>query len=315
MLSCPADFRRRHGFTLVEMLVAIAIIGLLIALLLPAVQAAREAARRTQCKNHLKQLGLAMENHVCLHRRYPTNGWGYLWIGDPDRGTDRRQPGGWIYNILPYIEQETLRDVGRGMTATEKRLALSEVMQTPLAVLICPSRSSGRLLPSHPLTPRNAERVSQVAKTDYAVNEGDFITDTKEGPRTLPEGDSGRYAWKDTSRASGICFQRSEVYPAGVRDGLSRTYLIGEKYVHRGEYDTCDDPGYDQSAQSGVDLDLNRWVLEAPRRDAKEIDKRRFGSAHPAGCHFVLCDGSVRGVSYEIDAEVHRRLGNRRDGG
>ena len=104
--------RRRRAFTLVELLVVITIIGILIALLLPAVQQAREAARRAQCSNNLKQASLAMLQHEEKYKFLPTGGWGWFWVGLPDRGMGKTQPGGWLYCILPFIEQQPLYDLG-----------------------------------------------------------------------------------------------------------------------------------------------------------------------------------------------------------
>jgi prepilin-type processing-associated H-X9-DG protein len=164
------------------------------------------------------------------------------------------------------------------------------------------------------LPPFNADWVPWVAKTDYAINEGDFITDTQEGPPTLQVGDTAGYPWRDTTQATGISFQRSRIRPQDIHDGMSHTYMIGEKYVSSAHYLDEGDLGHDQSMYTGVDLDINRWTIDPPLMDSGAVAYRRFGSAHQQGCHFVMCDGSVRQVSYDIDADIHRWLGNRRDG-
>lgn len=309
--------RRRAAFTLVELLVVISLIAILLALLLPAVQAARESACRTHCLNNLKQLGLAMENHVSVYHRYPSNGWGHLWVGNPDRGTGRDQPGGWIYNLLPFMEQESLREIGRGATPSEQPRELSRLTQIRLPILNCPARAAPDLSPAAAnWIPRNSTWMREVVKNDYAANGGDYFSEESvfEGPLTLAAGDARGYAWADPAMITGVCFQRSEIRPFMITDGLSQTYLLGEKYVSRGNYATSDDEGYNETMYHGSSLDITRWVLQPPRADAEDLDYCRFGSAHPSGCQFVFCDGSVRTISYHIDAAVHRRLGNRRDG-
>ena len=306
----------RSAFTVTELLVSIAIIGLLLALLLPAVQQVRESARRTQCRNHLKQMALAMHHHESAFGRFPGNGWGFLWIGEPDRGTGPEQPGGWVYQILPYIEHDSLRTLGAGMNDYDRRDALGRLTQHPLSLLRCPSRPAPLSAPRNPLLFWfNADHHPNEPRTDYAVNEGDFVTNTGPGPFSLPEGDDPRYVWTDTTQATGVCFLRSVIRTSDIADGLTQTYLLGEKQVSRDHYTDTLDPGYDQNPFTGVDLDLNRWTHIVPQPDSGTSNSRAFGSAHVAGFHMAMCDGSIRFSSYSINANIHRHLGNRRDGG
>ena len=113
----------RKAFTLVELLVVITIIGILISLLMPAVQSAREAARRTQCSNNLKQLALGCLNHNTQFNFLPTDGWGWGWIGDPSHGAGWKQPGGWIFSILPFIDQQNVYALQMGLNGSQKATA------------------------------------------------------------------------------------------------------------------------------------------------------------------------------------------------
>jgi type II secretory pathway pseudopilin PulG len=156
------------------LLVVIAIIGILIALLLPAIQAAREAARRMSCANNLKQLGTAVHSHMDSQKHLPSSGWGWSWEGDADRGFGKGQPGSWIYNLLPFLELKSLHNMGKGGNETAKRAANAQRKQMPLSVDICPSRRSVRLFPATYWSNDGyySDQVSAWAATDYCANAG-----------------------------------------------------------------------------------------------------------------------------------------------
>ena len=239
---------KSSGFTLVELLVVITIIGILIALLLPAVQAARESARLLECQNHLKQLGLAALNHESARGRFPSNGWYCRWVGDPDLGDSWQQPGGWMYNLLPYMEQQALHDLQLGKSGQARLDAATQMIQTPLAVLYCPSRRPA-ILYANTLawssTYTSTNPVDKVAKSDYAGNSGDLYCDAANcGPTHQPgyvtttEAGFAEIAANDT----GIIYPGSRTTMVDITDGASNTYLFGEKYVS---------PDYDLQGEGG----------------------------------------------------------------
>jgi prepilin-type processing-associated H-X9-DG protein len=294
----------------------IAIVGLLATLLFPAVQGAREAARRTQCVNQLKQFGVAMSAHEAALGMFPSNGWGWFWVGEPGRGSGPRQPGGWLYGLLGQLDQKPLSEQGRADTGAARRTTLAQVQQALIPGINCPSRRSSQLFVfKSPMQPVNCDPLQECNRLDYAVNAGDFDPDTPGGPATLAQGESPGYKWVDTRRVTGVSYVRSRVRAADVFDGLSNTYFVGEKYVSVTHYADGGDPGDDQSAFAGADWDNTRWTDEGPVPDQRSNrGSRRFGSAHPGVTNFLYGDGSVRSISFLVDLEVHRAAGNRRDG-
>jgi prepilin-type N-terminal cleavage/methylation domain-containing protein/prepilin-type processing-associated H-X9-DG protein len=327
----------RYGFTLVELLVVIAIIGILVSLLLPAVQAAREAARRAQCVNQIKQLALATINHVDTHRFLPSGGWGWNWVGDPDRSYGKSQSGPWTYSILPYMEEQAIWSIGQDETnALTKKQLLSQMNEIQPSGFICPSRR-----PSRPTgvkthwTPVNCLFVPEAGKSDYAINVGgdaevgdlwDFP-----GPATIAQAENPNYPWptpesifkKYGYNYNGVNEMRSEIRLAKIIDGLSHTYLIGEKYLQTQSYDgvgASGSPTYDKGDNetifTGFNRDYQRSAYYEPLQDRQglELDSA-FGSAHPGGLNMSMCDGSVQTVSYDVDQDTFRRQAIRDDEG
>jgi prepilin-type N-terminal cleavage/methylation domain-containing protein/prepilin-type processing-associated H-X9-DG protein len=331
-LKPMCGFRQKRAFTLVELLVVIAIIGILIALLLPAVQAAREAARRMECRNHLKQIAQGCINHESTQGFYPTGGWDWHWYADPNCGYGRRQPGNWMFNILPFIEQKSLHDMGMGKTGTAKMVALSTTAQTVVSIFYCPSRRAAILYPqiAGRTQPSNINAVSSTCHTDYAANAG--TRNVSSGiwwTAPIPSADAVKVTvtnWpsvddiKSSQFMNGISFWTSTVKNKQIRDGTSHTYLLGEKYMDRNHY--LD--GYPYSDDSpfftGFDWDFYRWggsdTNLLPERDRAGLTKDyAFGSAHPETFNMAFCDGAVRSISYEIDGQYHQSFADRQDGG
>jgi prepilin-type N-terminal cleavage/methylation domain-containing protein/prepilin-type processing-associated H-X9-DG protein len=319
------------AFTLVELLVVITIIGILIALLLPAIQSAREAARKMQCSNNLKQMGLAAMNHESANGFFPTAGWGFAWVGDPDRGFDKKQPGGFFYNILPYMELQALHDIPLGKTTstTPTRLNASMIMcQTPITAFTCPTRRSPTDVVAYRVCTQPYVNTAEPPTrggwyhSDYAANGGDTWVAWGCGPLSLIDEER----WSDMKTTTGIAAQRSQVRIADIRDGTSNTYLVGEKCVTfdnylaetGNNYGSADnyDVGDDGPALAGDDLDLCRWGGEyyPPVPDTPGVTAYWFfGSAHPSTFNMAFCDGSVRTLGYDIDRKIHGYLANRKD--
>jgi prepilin-type N-terminal cleavage/methylation domain-containing protein/prepilin-type processing-associated H-X9-DG protein len=310
--------KKQAGFTLVELLVVIAIIAVLLGLLLPAVQKVREAANRVQCTNNLKQIGLAALNHEYAYGRLPGGGWTGRWLGEPDRGTERNQPGGWIYQLLRFIDQDNLAACGAGLPRAQQRQINNELASRPIPLMNCPSRRSPGPFPngeSHWYY-NGTTTPTHLAHSDYAACASDLkhFEPDGDGPLDLKTGDDPAF-WRAekyrTAYFTGVIFLRSQTRMADITHGTSNTYLIGEKYVNPMHYYNGEEEGDDEAMLTGMDACINRCTALPPRRDTPYYNYLFFGSAHPSGCNMLYCDGRVELVAYSVDPEVHKRAGNR----
>jgi prepilin-type N-terminal cleavage/methylation domain-containing protein len=311
------------GFTLVELLVVITIIGILVGLTVPAASMVRERARKLQCANNLKNLGSACLQHEENYGYLPSGGWGWSWVGDPDRGTGMNQPGGWVYNVLPYIDQAALHDAGAGRDNDTKKKAMVQMVRTPLAALNCPSRRRSALCQaSGNLISNNLGKVyntpdNTVARTDYAANTGDKGTvEYWGGPDSEPKDRvTAPFHTSVYTDCTGIMFECSQVKSAQIKDGASNTLLLGEKYVAVDCYATGSLAADNENMYVGMDNDIGRSTCMAPQTDRFNVDTSQgFGSAHETSCNFVFCDGSIRPIAYTVDPTIFQCLGNRADG-
>lgn len=323
----------RHGFTLVELLVVIAIIGVLVALLLPAVQSAREAARRMQCSNNLKQIGLALHNFHDTHKIFPTGGdtpWPWLPNYRPNgigaAFEPARQGMGWCYQILPFMEQQNVYDIDFG---TNQQLTVDTIRSATIPGFKCPSRRPPDLRRAGAIecladyasaTPHLIGRYNWDTTGEYwSFWQGEGFAE--DGIWQVPypgrewNGVIVRTPWRRTGLGTGEAIGNSgPITFAGIIDGTSNTFVFGEKRLNMTLYrrgDWHDDCGW----TDGWDPDIIRTTTFGIQKDRPTGARGyEFGGAHPGGMNACFGDGSVRSLAYTITPLVLTNMAHRSDG-
>ena len=294
--------RQLRAFTLVELLVVIAILGLLMALLLPAVQNVRESARRVSCGNKLRQLALAVGSYAGSQEQFPTSA--SQWPEPPYRDEQNTSGRGWICLVLPQLEQQSLHDQlspfftgrfidGRGL----KSPACLPLMQTPLPILACPSDPDSR----RPQTTIYQWENTPVTVTNYKGVLGDTKVggDASVHQGTLPD-------CHRTIGCNGIFYRNTfqePVMTARVRDGLSNTFLLGEAVT---AHDLHAAALYANGDWASCNAPLN--YNPQPPRPWEWQNVQGFRSLHPGGAQFARADGSTQFVSDATDYDLYRAM-------
>jgi prepilin-type N-terminal cleavage/methylation domain-containing protein len=342
----PMKSRRIRGFTLVELLVVIAIIGILVALLLPAIQAAREAARRAQCTNNLKQLGLALQNFMSAKKDVLPGG--IYQQSDSDlpahtAGAGSYQGESFFLYLMPYMEEQVVYDNWK-FTDRKKN---SELETSPAArlisTLICPSDSPATKVCFFPaaVTSANMAFPGFYSITSYAGNHG-----TKNYyPGDPDTSDDGMfYVWAGPGSTAGWCYTRPAPMPCvrhdkgvllkTVTDGTSKTLLFGERVVSSPDFDALSQTsglkihewalwgwtgGFKMAGhvtRSGGTIPINYKATSASCSGYQCQDEklRAWGSSHPGGALFAMVDGSTRYISESISQILLAAISTRNKG-
>ena len=286
------------GFTLVELLVVIAIIGILVALLLPAVQAAREAARRTQCVNHLKQIGLAMVSHAEQHILYPMGRGPFFGADEEPPGLNDQYSVSWAYRLLPFLEEHAIHDA---WDPTERHDSDANIVtfRSPVAVFFCPTRRPPAADRDFHNQGGTTARPGVAAGSDYAGNAG---------PWTQYGNEVGEV---DPTR-SGVLYTFSRVKPSKVIDGTSNTLAVGEKHIPPGD-------DHIEQGDTAIFSGDSPWTIFRATAlgfptSPFDPERSKFGSEHIRSAHFVFLDGHVRSLDYSTSIDVFNRLGVIADG-
>ena len=332
MIPIPLLLSRRRAFTLVELLVVIAIIGILVALLLPAVQYARESARRTQCSNNLAQIAKAIHLHENSIKVLPTGGdmpWPYLPRYKTSYGAvfgPDMQGGGWPYQILPYFENSSVQNQ-RGANDNDMQ---ARIESSPMEMYFCPSRRRNArqdtrvLLDYAAATPTNDLSNTDDSGSQYNAFFRGYAFDIGQATNQVYSGAIVRtnWNWAANGGAGASVGSTSPITLSKIKDGTSSTILIGEKRLIPAQYGSGawhDDRGW----TDGWDPDTLR-LTSAPfgpdyRAQADQNSGTvgdigyHFGSAHATGMNTAFADGSVKFVPYTMDRVNFQRMGHRSD--
>ncbi|MEO2018677.1 MAG: DUF1559 domain-containing protein [Fuerstiella sp.] len=300
-MSHRCSSRRKRGFTLIELLVVIAIIAILIALLLPAVQQAREAARRTQCKNNLKQLGLAMHNYHDIYKMFPTGAVPKVRGNGNFQGNEEHY--GWMVFLLPQIDQAplfnqldvnnvTLANVGRAIGNDAAALAAAF---PPITAFQCPSDTTGGRL--------KAGMRRQHFNGNGFPGGGTFRPPTSNYLGVCGYKDINRPNNYRTNTNDGVLYNRSTTKIRDITDGTSNTFAVGEREQRCGAGSWIGNRNPTGGGTHGADYLFGRIsvLLNHPDNRTSQRCTDGFSSKHVGGGQFLMCDGSVRFVSENID--------------